>query len=95
MKRKFVVVEQYQHQYHMRVSTYVIFILIQYFYYHMRFSNLYIYIYIYITKLVYAWLLILAILFYKITLYLFNNIINSFKSNIIITNFSTIFLQIV
>ena len=26
MKRKFVIVEQYQHQYHMRVSTYVILI---------------------------------------------------------------------
>jgi len=32
-------------------------------------------------------------LFYKITLYSPNNIIDSFKSNTIVTNFSTIFLQ--
>ena len=37
---------------------------------------------------------ILAILFYKITLCLLNNIIDSFKSNTIATNFSTTFLQI-
>ena len=37
--------------------------------------------------------LILAILFYKITLYPSNNIIDSFRSNSIVTNFSTIFLQ--
>ena len=32
---------------------------------------------------------------YKITLYPFNNIIDSFKSNVITTKFSTIFLQTV
>ena len=53
------------------------------------------YIYIYISKLVYAYLLILAILFYKITLYSFNNIVDYFKSNVITTIFSTIFLQTV
>ena len=37
--------------------------------------------------------LILAILFYKITLCSPNNINDSFKSNSIVTNFSTIFLQ--
>ena len=48
---------------------------------------LYIYIYIYI--------LILVILFYKIIFFLLNNIIDSFKSNVILTNFFIIFLQIV
>ena len=45
-------------------------------------------------KLVYIQIQILAILFYKITLCLLNNIIDSFKSNTIATNFSTTFLQI-
>ena len=40
--------------------------------------------------------LILAILFYKITFFfLLNNIIDSFKSNVILTNFFTTFLQTV
>ena len=39
--------------------------------------------------------LILTILFYKITFFLLNNIIDSFKSNAILTNFFTIFLQTV
>ena len=45
--------------------------------------------------LLYIWVLILAILFYKISFYLFKNIIDSFKSIVIFTNFSTIFLQTV
>ena len=40
-------------------------------------------------------LLILVILFYKITFFFFNNIIDSFKSNIILTNIFITFLQIV
>ena len=36
--------------------------------------------------------LILVILLYKIELCPFSNIINSFKSDVIVTNFSTIFL---
>ena len=39
--------------------------------------------------------LILTILFYKITFFFLNNIIDSFKSNVILTNFFTIFLQTV
>ena len=39
------------------------------------------------------YVLILAILFYKITFFFLNNIIDSFKSNVILTNFFTIFLQ--
>ena len=39
--------------------------------------------------------LILANLFYKITFFPLNNIIDSFKSNAILTNFFTIVLQIV
>ena len=39
--------------------------------------------------------LILVILFYKITFFLLNNITNSFKSNVILTKFFTIFLQTV
>ena len=50
---------------------------------------------IFIFKLVYIQVLILAILFYKITFYPLNNIINSFLSNTIVTNFSTTFLQII
>ena len=51
----------------------------------------YIYIYIYI----YTQVLILVILFYKITFFLLNNIINFFKSIVIVTNISIIFLQTV
>ena len=43
--------------------------------------------------LVNIWILILVILFYKITLYPPHNIIDYFKSNTIVTNFSIIFLQ--
>ena len=44
----------------------------------------------------YMCVLILAILFYKIIFFfLLNNIIDSFKSNIILTNFFTTFLQTV
>ena len=35
----------------------------------------------------------LAILLYKITLYPLNNIIDSFKSNVIVTNIFTTFIQ--
>ena len=52
-----------------------------------KYQCVYIYIYIYIS--------INVILFYKITFSPLNNIIESFKSNTITTNFSTIFLQIV
>ena len=41
----------------------------------------------------YVCVLILTILFYKITFFLSNNITNSFKSNTILTNFFTTFLQ--
>ena len=50
-----------------------------------KIKKLFVYIYIYV--------IILVILFYKFTLYYLNNIINSFESNAIITNFFTIFLQ--
>ena len=44
--------------------------------------------------LLYVCVLILAILYYKITFFFsLNNIIDSFKSNTILTNFFTIFLQ--
>ena len=49
---------------------------------------------IFFKKNQYIQIQILAILFYKITLCLLNNIIDSFKSNAIATNFSTTFLQI-
>ena len=49
------------------------------------FKVFYIYIYIYI--------LILVILIYKITFFFLNNIIVSFKSNAILTNFFITFLQ--
>ena len=41
------------------------------------------------------YVLILAILFYKITFFFLNNIIDSFKSNVILTNFFITFLQTV
>ena len=44
-------------------------------------------------KYIYIDVLILAILFYKVILCPLNNIINSFKSNNIVANFFTIFLQ--
>ena len=47
------------------------------------------------TKNIYIWELILAILFYKIILFLLKNIIDSFKSIFIVTKFSITFLQIV
>ena len=37
--------------------------------------------------IIYMCVLILAILFYKITFFPLNNIIDSFKSNVILTNF--------
>ena len=37
--------------------------------------------------------LILAILLYEITFFPLNNIIDSFKSNVVLTNFFTTFLQ--
>ena len=43
--------------------------------------------------LLYIWILILVILFYKRTLLPLNNIIDYFKSIVIITNFFTTFLQ--
>ena len=45
-------------------------------------------------KYYYIWVLILAILFCKIMLLPLNNIIDSFKSIIIVTNFSTTFFKL-
>ena len=55
-------------------------------------NDLNIYIYIYISILIGT---NLVILFNKITIFPLNNVINSFKINVIATNFFTIFLQII
>ena len=49
----------------------------------------------FLNTLLYICVLILAILFYKIIFCLLNNIIDSFKSIVISTNFSTTFLKTV